>query len=68
MKTQITNPLNDTAIWGLDEVPDFVPPPEVVNAILENQEIAVEYPDVYQKAIDQQIKYDEEGKENKNGS
>ena len=38
------------AAWGMAEVADFTPPPEVVEAVLEDPEIQLEYPEIYKKA------------------
>ena len=38
------------ATWGMSEVAEFTPPAEVVDAVLEDPEIALDYPKVYEKA------------------
>lgn len=44
-------PIDNIDTWGLDEVESFVPPIEVIEAVLENPEVQIEYPEVFEQAL-----------------
>ena len=44
-------PMTDEQLWGCGEIEPFIPPAEVCEQILDDPEIAIDYPDIYEQAV-----------------
>ncbi len=48
----VSGPIDDECLWGCGESERFIPPPEVAQAVAEDIEIAIEFPEVHKQAVE----------------